>query len=133
MSNAATVQGIYEAFGRGDIPAILAQLADDVEWDYAGGVSTDVPWLQPRKGRDAVVGFFEALGGADFDTFVPKAIIDGGDVVVALVDVGFTVKATGTRVSEEDEIHLWRFNADGKVARMRHGVDTHAHQMAVKG
>jgi hypothetical protein len=29
MSNLATVQGIYEAFGRGDIPAILDAVADD--------------------------------------------------------------------------------------------------------
>ena len=32
MSNIATVQGIYEAFGKGDVPAILAVLADDVAW-----------------------------------------------------------------------------------------------------
>jgi ketosteroid isomerase-like protein len=29
----ATVQGIYEAFGKGDVPAILEVLADDVEWE----------------------------------------------------------------------------------------------------
>ena len=33
VSNAATVQGIYEAFGKGDVPAILDVLADDVEWE----------------------------------------------------------------------------------------------------
>ena len=32
-STAETVAGIYEAFGRGDIPAILATLADDVAWE----------------------------------------------------------------------------------------------------
>src|SRR4051794_29899804 len=31
MSNLATVEGIYEAFGKGDVPAILDVLADDVE------------------------------------------------------------------------------------------------------
>jgi ketosteroid isomerase-like protein len=30
MSNSQAVQSIYEAFGRGDIPAILDALADDV-------------------------------------------------------------------------------------------------------
>jgi hypothetical protein len=35
--NAATVAGIHAAFGRGDIPAILAALADDVRWEELGG------------------------------------------------------------------------------------------------
>jgi uncharacterized protein len=30
--NLATVKGIYEAFGKGDVEAILDQLADDVDW-----------------------------------------------------------------------------------------------------
>ena len=33
VSNLATVRGIYAAFGRGDIPAILDALAEDVEWE----------------------------------------------------------------------------------------------------
>ena len=31
--NVGTVAAIYEAFGRGDLPAILDQLADDVQWE----------------------------------------------------------------------------------------------------
>lgn len=133
MGNAATVQAIYEAFGRGDVPTILSKLADDVEWDYAGGTSTNVPWLQPRKGPAEVAGFFQAIAGMEFHAFTPKGIIGDGDTVVALVDVDFTVTATGKRLSEVDEIHVWHFNAEGKVARMRHGVDSHAHQLAYTG
>jgi len=33
MSNLATVQSVYEAFGEGDIPAILDVIADDCEWE----------------------------------------------------------------------------------------------------
>jgi ketosteroid isomerase-like protein len=33
MGNLETVQKVYEAFGRGDVPAILDELADDVRWD----------------------------------------------------------------------------------------------------
>jgi ketosteroid isomerase-like protein len=130
LSNAKTVQDIYEAFGKGDIPAILSKLAPDVQWEYGQQGPSDVPWLQPRRGRDAVGGFFESLGGADFHKFVPKQLIEGDGVVVALVDVDLTVKATGKRVNEVDEMHLWRFNAAGEVASFRHGVDTHAQQLA---
>ena len=92
-----------------------------------------MPWLQRRSGRDAVAGFFESLGALDFHAFTPKELLDGGAVVVALIDIDVTVKATGKRITEVDEMHVWRFNAGGKVARFRHGADTHAHQLAVKG
>ena len=37
MSNlVSTVQEIYSAFGQGDVPAILARLADDVVWETEG-------------------------------------------------------------------------------------------------
>lgn len=130
MSNLETVQRIYAAFGAGDIPAILVTLADDVDWEYGPG-ATSVPWLQRRSGRAAVAGFFESLGGIEMHRFAPKQLIEGDGVVVALIDVEFTVKSTGKRLAEEDEIHVWRFNAQGQVARFRHGADTHAHQLAV--
>ena len=60
MTPIETVQQIYAAFGRGYLPAILAQLAEDVEWEYATAPNP-VPWLQPLKGRSEVPKFFEAL------------------------------------------------------------------------
>lgn len=132
MSNIETVQAIYASFGAGDIPAILAQFSEDVEWEYGQG-PTDVPWLQPRKGRAAVGGFFEALGALEFHKFELTKLLQGDDVVAALIDIEFTVKLTGRRVAERDEIHLWHFGADGKVTRFRHGADTHAHYVAYHG
>ena len=60
MTPIETVQQIYAAFGRGDVPAILAHLADDVEWEYATAPNP-IPWLQPLRGRGQVPKFFEAL------------------------------------------------------------------------
>ena len=58
MSNIDTVKQIYEAFGRGDIPAIIDKLDPNVEWDVE--VSTPgVPWLQPRRGAANIPAFFE--------------------------------------------------------------------------
>jgi ketosteroid isomerase-like protein len=31
--NVRTIAAIYEALGRGDVPAILERMADDVEWE----------------------------------------------------------------------------------------------------
>jgi ketosteroid isomerase-like protein len=129
MDNLKTTQQIYDAFGRGDIPSILGTLADTVEWEY-GATVNDAPWLQPRLGREGAGAFFASLGGIDIHRFAVKAIVPADRLVVVLVDIEFTVRATGRRVVEQDEVHLWHFDAAGRVARFRHRVDTHAHHLA---
>jgi ketosteroid isomerase-like protein len=129
MSNIRSAQEIYEAFGRGDVPGILAKLSDAVDWEY-GLTSTDVPWLQRRTGHDGAAAFFASLAAIQIHSFTLKALLEGENIVVALVDIEFTVKATGKRVVEEDEVHIWHFDDQGKVARFRHRVDTHQHYLA---
>lgn len=129
MANKDTIQRIYEAFGRSDIAAIIAQLADDVEWEY-GATATNVPWLQTRRGRAEVPVFFQALLALDIHKFQPKAIVESGDLVIAVFDFEATVRSTGRRIAEEDEVHLWYFTPQGQVARFRHRIDTHQHVLA---
>jgi ketosteroid isomerase-like protein len=131
MSNLQTVQEIYGAFGKGDVPAILSKLADNVEWDT--DAAGDVPLNKPRRGRDGVGEFFAATQLVDFTNFSPTTFLESGNVVVALIDVAFTVKATGKSMTQLDEVHIWRFDNEGKVASFRHRVDTHAQHLAFKG
>jgi ketosteroid isomerase-like protein len=52
-----TVQQIYAAFGRGDIPAILAALDDDVKWESWEDNSAQragVPWLRGGSGKEGL-------------------------------------------------------------------------------
>lgn len=52
MSNKQTVQNIYAAFGKGDMPAILDQLTDDIDWEYGyRRAPNPVPWLQPKENK----------------------------------------------------------------------------------
>lgn len=55
-THAATVTAMYEAFGRGDVPAVLSQLSEDVTRDVAEEPWTPhaagIPWLAPRRGPD---------------------------------------------------------------------------------
>ena len=133
MSNVDTVRQIYAAFRRGDVTTILGRLSESVEWEY-GIVSTDVPWLQPRRGRAAVGGFFEAIGtGLDIHRFEPKTFLEHANIVVVLADFDATVKATGHRIVEEDEPHIWYFDERGQVNRFRHRADTHQQWAAFKG
>ena len=117
------VKTMYAAFSRGDIPAILSGLAPDVEWEY-GANTPPVPWLKPRRGRDAVAGFFEALKDVDIVRFEPTSLVADGNLVIALFDIELIVKATGKRVTEIDEVHIWRFNQEGLVQKFRHQVDS---------
>lgn len=37
MTNGDIVRGLYEAFGRGDVPAVLGVLDENIEWTEAEG------------------------------------------------------------------------------------------------
>jgi uncharacterized protein len=131
-SHVETVRSIYAAFGRQDFAAILEPLAEDIEWEYAYP-DRGVPWLLPRNGRKAVPGFFEALGTClDMNKFDVKAVMGDGRLVVAILDVDFTVKSTGKRIVETDEGHLWAFDDRGRVVRFRHLADTLLHHEAFR-
>jgi uncharacterized protein len=132
LSHIPTVQSIYAAFEKGDIPIILGHLAENVEWEY-GTLDAAVPWLQARTGLAEVPKFFEALGALEFQKFQPKILLESGNLIVALIDLAVVVKATGRPIVEEDEVHIWHFDAQGKVSRFCHRLDTHKHWLALQG
>jgi ketosteroid isomerase-like protein len=114
VSNAETVQAIYRAFGRGDVSAILDRLDDAVEWETTAPVS-DVPWLQARRGKANIVGFFESLAPLKITRFESQTIFDGGDQVFVLIN--FEATARGKSYSFPNNGHLWQFSATGKVVK----------------
>ena len=128
--NIETVNGIYAAFGRGDAPAIIEQMADDVDWEF-GASQHRIPWLVNGRGRAAVKSFFDSLAALDFHEFRPLAVMGEADWVVALVRLECTVKSTGRKLREECEAHIWRFDERGRVAAMRHAADTWHHAWAL--
>ena len=124
-----TVQGIYAAFGRGDIPAILAALAPNVRWEEWVDQSAQragVPWLRAIEGRDNVAAFFGELAKMEFHGFKVDDVFGDERKVVAQVSVDVSVKATGRRFRDE-EIHLWVFDEQGRVKSFRHYNDTAKH------
>jgi hypothetical protein len=131
MSNLATIQDIYDAFGKGDVPRILGHLSEDVVWEYGAGVS-DIPWLQPRTGKEGASAFLSSLADFQIQRFEPTTLLESQDLVVVLLNVDATVGSTGLQISEEDQVHLWHFGEDGKVKRFRHRADTLQHQRACK-
>jgi ketosteroid isomerase-like protein len=116
---------MYEAFGRGDVPAIISKLDENVEWDTEVPVD-GVPWMEPRRGASNVPGFFEALAPLNFTRFEPHTFFEGGDKVFALVAIEGT-NAKGTSFNLPYEGHLWVFNSAGKVVKYQHVTDTALH------
>ena len=125
----ATVGAIYAAFGKGDIPAILEQMADDVRWEEWADNSAQkagVPWLLPRQGKDGVLEFFKVMGGLQVTDFRVLSLMAGGNQVAVEFEIEFAVPSTGRRLRDQ-EMHLWTFDDSGKVVRLRHYTDTAKH------
>lgn len=130
-ANAATVADLYGRFGTGDVQGILDRLAPDATWDVYGvtnaGQNAGVPWMQARRGPAEIGGFFAMLGETmDIDTFVPHDVVAGGNRVVSEITFGATIRATGARVDDEI-VHIWTFDGEGRPQSFRHIVDTAKH------
>jgi uncharacterized protein len=122
--NTRLAQSAYEAFGRGDMPALADLMADDIEWVSPGNPDDD-PNAGTFKGKEAVLGWFGGLAATvEFTTFEPREFIAQNDKVVSLVYAEATVPATG-RVLANHEAHVWTFR-DGKLARFQIYFDTAA-------
>ena len=121
-ANVAVVRGLYDAFARGDIPAVLGAMSPDIVWNEA----ENFPYADgnPYRGPDAVLaGVFARLGG-EWDGFAarPEDYLDAGDTVVVLGRYGGTYKATGRRL-DAWMAHVWRIE-DGRAVAFRQLVDT---------
>jgi uncharacterized protein len=130
----ATVQSIYEAFGRGEIDAILDSLEEDVRWDDWGDSCAQragVPWLQARSGREQVKEFFALIGGWEVAEFSVRDLLASDGQVVA--EIVIEAKLPGGGHYRDEELHLWTFSQSGKVAALRHYVDTAKHIAAAGG
>ncbi|HLX88252.1 MAG TPA: nuclear transport factor 2 family protein [Acidimicrobiales bacterium] len=115
------VQRMYEAFGKGDIDAIMSELTDDVDW----GVEPDskiAPW-HGRRTRAEVPAFFQAIyENTEVTEFTPLAFASNDTDVMVVVRYGFKVNATGK--SGVMDIHHWFRFRDGKVYLVRGTEDT---------
>ena len=81
------------------------------------------PLCQPRRGREAVAGFFAMISDFEFRRFEPLGFLADGDLVAVPLHVEYRNPAND-RVMRDLEVHLWTFGADGLASRFRHVVDT---------
>jgi ketosteroid isomerase-like protein len=126
-TNAEVVRETYEAVGRGDIPALLELLTDDVEWTFQGPYV--IPFSGTRRGREGVAELFSLVGeNLKFERFEPREFVAQRDMVVVLGFERSLVKSTG-RTLEQEWAHVYKLR-DGKVSEFLALEDTAAHAVA---
>jgi ketosteroid isomerase-like protein len=118
--NVEFVNGVYGAFARGDVPAVLGAFADDIEWFEAEGM----PYGGLHRGPEAVAQNVFGPITEDIDSFalVLEEFLDSGETVAAVVRYTGTGKATG-KALDVPAVHVWEVR-DGKLARFRQFIDT---------
>lgn len=122
MSNSQIVKGIYEAFGQGDVPAVLGGFDPAIEWLEAEHFlyADRNPYVGPGAVAEGV--FMRIVGDVDGFTVVPQRFIDGSDTIAVEGRYRGTMKATGVPVDAQF-MHVWELRG-GKVVRFRQYTDT---------
>ena len=121
-TNLATVEAIYDAFGRGDVRTILNALSDDVNW-ATEAASTAVPWYGVRLGKSEVSAFFEQFGSTmEVEEFTPVAFAASASDVMTVVRLTARHRANGGSV--DMQLLLWFAFQDGLITRHRATEDT---------
>ena len=123
-SKVQTIQGVCDAFGRGDVEWILEQVTDDVDWASCPE-DTIAPWHGTYRGKAEVPNFFKELGtAADVTEFTLLSLASNETDVMGVIRFGMTIHATG-KSDAMDLHHWWRFR-DGRICFYRGTEDTAA-------
>ncbi|HWT25544.1 MAG TPA: nuclear transport factor 2 family protein [Solirubrobacteraceae bacterium] len=114
------VRSVYEAFGRGDVEALVALLDPGVEIRQ----SAEVPWGGTYRGIDEALRFFGTLvAHIRTQVEVDRLIVAGDTVVENGRTCGYVVRS-GHEFAV-DETHVWTVR-DGRITGMHAYVDNAA-------
>ncbi len=122
QENVQVIRGMYEAFAKGDVSAVLGQMDQAIEWREAENFiyAEGNPYLGPQA---VLEGVFMRLG-TEWDAFTvtPEEWLDAGNHVVVLGTYTGTHKAGGKKVRAQFA-HVWGVRA-GRVVRFQQYTDT---------
>ena len=123
------IRTMYDNFAAGDVPAVIAAMSPDIEWNeaddfiYADG--------NPYRSPEAVLNGVFARCDGEWDGFgvVVEELLDAGDTprghtIVALGHYVGTFKATGTP-QHTQMAHVWRIRDGKAVAFQQHANTLH--------
>lgn len=121
--NVAVIDGLYQSFVKGDVPAVLAVMDANIVWNEAEGF----PYADrnPYIGPDAVLnGVFARIGGEwEYFNLTDIQLHDmSGNRVLATLRYKGKHKTTG-KVIDSQTAHLWALK-DGKIVAFQQFTDT---------
>jgi uncharacterized protein len=128
MSSEKNVQIVQKAYAdslRGDMPAFLGALSEDIQWLYPGNSAL----AGEKRGKEEVTAFFQKLVELwECLSFEPGEYIASSDRVVALGRYEVRSRRTG-RTAASHWAMVWTFR-DGKAIRFQEYLDTSALEAA---
>lgn len=130
LSNSETLRGLYEAFAKGDVPAVLGAMDPNIAWQEAEGHPYK-PDGKPWVGPDAIVENLFMKLGTEWEGFTvtPARFTGEGDRVV--VEGRYTGKYMATGNSVDSQFcHVWTL-AGGKITAFQQYTDTGQFQKAM--
>jgi ketosteroid isomerase-like protein len=119
--NIQTVKDFFAAIGRGDREALLALVAEDIEWIIPG---EDWPLAGTRRGHAGLADLLETASKSIETSTEPREFVAQGDRVLVVGFARGKIKATN-KTFEDDWIFAITVR-DGKLTNIREYVDTQA-------
>jgi uncharacterized protein len=119
--NVQTVKDFFAAIGRGDREALLALVAEDIEWIIPG---KDWPLAGTRRGHAGLPDLLEAASKSMETSTEPREFVVQGDRVLVVGFAKGKIKATNKTFVDD-----WIFAItvrDGRLTNIREYVDTQA-------
>jgi ketosteroid isomerase-like protein len=132
-----SLQAMYDAYSRGDIPFIVSKLSNDVKWDDWGTTDNSilgkVPYMKPRYGRAGAEEYFSVFSeNMEVNEMKPESFMEGQGHACVKVKVNLTNKSTG-KTFQDEMLHLFTYNDKGEITSLRHYLDTAKHIEANMG
>ena len=130
QQNVSLVKGLYEAFARGDVPAILGAMDPDIVWDIPQ--APDYPLGGIHRGPQGIANEFFSKIPSYYLEFAahPQHVVDDGDRVIVLAEYRGKGKASGTAF-QVPVAHVYTFR-DDKWIQFQEYTDTGTIAAALK-
>ena len=122
QENIEVIRGLYDSFSQGDVPAVLGQMDEAIEWREAENFiyADRNPYLGPQA---VLEGVLMRLGSEwEGFTVTPEEWLDAGHHVVVLGTYTGRRKETGKEVRAQFA-HVWGLRG-GRVVRFQQYTDT---------
>ena len=127
--NKQKIEGLYEAFGKGDVAFIIGALDPNIEWWEAENfIYAD---KNPYRGPEAVLAgvFGRIMSQWQWFTVTPEEVLDAGDTVVGRGYYAGKYGKTGREVRAQFA-HVFKMR-EGKVVKFQQYTDTAQFEKAV--